>query len=152
MSNVSLSCPESGFGVDTTPPDRCVTSPTASSGSLPVSTAQSKLDDLREWSFSTYKFTRQLVSERLGRVERTVDAGLEAQIADLRETQSKYVNVLNLTRDLTTHFSRMLVTQRTLADAFGDLSQKNPELHDEFTYNAETQKVLARNGDNLLSM
>ncbi len=44
----------------------------------------------------------------------------------------------------------LLLTQRALSDAFADMSQKNPELREEFTYNAETQKVLARNGDTLI--
>lgn len=95
-------------------PDHSSSSAGASSGvvstalsplSTPQSpTAQSKLDSLRSWSFNTYKFTRQLLSEKLGRGSRTVDAELEAQIEILRDTQLKYTNVLRLARALTTHF------------------------------------------------
>jgi len=78
-----------------TPPSSC---------SAPQSPTQSKLDTLRAWSFNTYKFTRQLLSERLGRGTRTVDAELEAQIELLRDTQLKYCNILRLARALTAHF------------------------------------------------
>lgn len=44
----------------------------------------------------------------------------------------------------------MTQTQRALSDAFNDLSQKNPELREEFLYNSETQRVLYKNGETLL--
>jgi len=44
----------------------------------------------------------------------------------------------------------MMQTQRALGDVFSELSQKNPELREEFTYNSETQRVLCRNGETLL--
>jgi hypothetical protein len=61
----------------------------------------------------------------------------------------KYLNVLRLSRALSTHFHQMMQTQRSLADTFSELSQKNPELREEFTYNSETQRVLCRNGETL---
>ncbi len=42
-------------------------------------------------------------------------------------------------------------TQRYLSDTFADLSQKSPELINEFTSNAETQRHLIKNGEHLLS-
>jgi len=44
----------------------------------------------------------------------------------------------------------MMQTQRALGDVFSELSQKNPELREEFTYNSETQRVLCKNGETLL--
>ena len=44
----------------------------------------------------------------------------------------------------------MMQTQRTLGDVFSELSQKNPELREEFTYNSETQRILCKNGETLL--
>ena len=41
-------------------------------------------------------------------------------------------------------------TQRALGDVFSELSQKNPELREEFTYNSETQRILCKNGETLL--
>jgi len=44
----------------------------------------------------------------------------------------------------------MMQTQRSLGDVFSELSQKNPELREEFTYNSETQRILCKNGETLL--
>ncbi len=35
-------------------------------------------------------------------------------------------------------------------DAFSEMSQKSPELQEEFSYNSETQKALCKNGEVLL--
>lgn len=115
-----------------------------------LSRFQSRLEDLRKWSLSTYKCTRQIISEKLGKGSRTVDPELEAQIEILRETQLKYLNVLRLARAMWTHFNNVVATQRLLADSFTELGQKSPELQEEFAYNAETQKALVRNGETLL--
>lgn len=93
-----------------------------------------------------------MLSERLGRGSRTIDAELETQIEVLRDTQLKYANILRLARALTSHFYQVMQTQRALGDAFSDLSQKNPELREEFTYNSETQRVLCKNGETLLGL
>ncbi|XP_063763978.1 arfaptin-2-like isoform X1 [Eleginops maclovinus] len=113
--------------------------------------AVEKLDSVKKWGINTYKCTKQMFSERFGRGSRTVDLELEAQIDVLRDTKSKYETILRLTTALTTHFQSMVQTQQALGDTFTDLSQKSPELQDEFGYNAETQKLLCRNGESLLS-
>ncbi|XP_052464148.1 arfaptin-2 isoform X5 [Carassius gibelio] len=112
--------------------------------------AVEKFDIMKKWGLSTYKCTKQMISERFGRGSRTVDLELEAQIEVLRETKRKYENVLRLARALTNHFYSMVQTQHALGDTFADLSQKSPELRDEFGYNAETQKLLCKNGETLL--
>ena len=38
-------------------------------------TAQSKIESIKNWSISTYKCTRQLMYEKLGKTSRTVDSG-----------------------------------------------------------------------------
>uniref|UniRef100_A0A3B4FXZ2 Arfaptin-2-like n=1 Tax=Pundamilia nyererei TaxID=303518 RepID=A0A3B4FXZ2_9CICH len=112
--------------------------------------AVEKLDSVKKWSINTYKCTKQMFSEKFGRGSRTVDLELEAQIDVLRDTKSKYENILRLATALTDHFQRIVQTQQALGDAFTDLSQKSPELQDEFGYNAETQKLLCKNGEALL--
>lgn len=112
-------------------------------------TAQ-KIDHLKKWSVSTYKYTRQYLSERFGKGTRTVDTELEGQILLLKETQAKYMNVLKLARQMTQHFHSMVQSQRGLADAFADLGMKSPELQDEFNYNSESQRSLVKNGEVLL--
>ncbi|XP_017344521.1 arfaptin-2b isoform X1 [Ictalurus punctatus] len=112
--------------------------------------AVEKFDMVKKWGLNTYKCTKQMISERFGRGSRTVDLELEAQIEVLRDTKRKYENVLRLARALTNHFYSMVQTQHALGDTFADLSQKSPELRDEFGYNAETQKLLCKNGETLL--
>lgn len=112
--------------------------------------AVEKLDSVKKWGINTYKCTKQMFSERFGRGSRTVDLELEAQIDLLRDTKLKYENILRLATALTTHFQSMVQTQQALGDTFTDLSQKSPELQDEFGYNAETQKLLCKNGESLL--
>ncbi|KAG1951879.1 arfaptin-2a isoform X3 [Pimephales promelas] len=112
--------------------------------------AVEKFDSVKKWSINTYKCTKQMFSERFGRGTRTVDMELEAQIDVLRETKLKYECILRLARDLTNHFYNMVQTQQALGDTFADLSQKSPELQDEFGYNAETQRLLCKNGETLL--
>ncbi|KAM9811475.1 arfaptin-2-like isoform X1 [Syngnathus acus] len=112
--------------------------------------AVEKLDSVKKWGINTYKCTKQMFSERFGRGSRTVDLELEAQIDVLRDTKSKYENILRLATALTSHFQSMVQTQQALGDTFTDLSQKSPELQDEFGYNAETQKLLCKNGESLL--
>ena len=102
-SNIPLSTPDHVSNA-TSPGSTTLRPPAPTSRSAPQSPTQSKLDSLRAWSFNTYKFTRQLLSERLGRGTRTVDAELEAQIELLRDTQHKYANILRLARALTSHF------------------------------------------------
>ncbi|XP_078068826.1 arfaptin-1 isoform X3 [Mustelus asterias] len=112
--------------------------------------ALEKLEQVKKWSISTYKCTRQVLSEKLGRGSRTVDLELESQIEILRDTKKKYENLLRLARQMATQFYQVVQTQRQLGDAFGELSVKSPELHEEFGYNAETQKLLCKNGETLL--
>ncbi|XP_061399576.1 arfaptin-2 [Musca vetustissima] len=114
-------------------------------------TGASKIDSIKNWSISTYKCTRQIMLEKLGKSQRTVDSELEAHIEQLRDTQRKYLSVLRLARAFSSHFHHVVVTQHALADAFADLAQKNPELQKEFTCNSETQRSLTKNGELLLN-
>ena len=79
-----------------------------------------------------------------------MDTELETQIQVLRETQLRYINLLKHARQMTHHFQNMVQTQKTLGDTFADLGMKSPELQDEFTYNADAQKTLVKNGEILL--
>lgn len=105
----------------------------------------------KEWSVHQIKVTKQLVSERFGRGLRTVDTDLEARVESLRETQRKYAQLMFLMQQFTATFGHVLDTQKSLAEHFAFMSVRAPELHTEFHYNAETQKVVARNGDTLLA-
>ncbi|XP_050693679.1 arfaptin-2-like isoform X5 [Eriocheir sinensis] len=126
------------------------TTPNSENGAALVRSGSSKMETIKTWSISTYKCTKQLLSEKLGKSSRTVDAELEAQIEALRDTQRKYSQILRLARALSSHFYHVVQTQQQLGDAFADLAQKSPELQEEFIYNAETQRTLTKNGETLL--
>ncbi|XP_072040701.1 arfaptin-2-like isoform X2 [Amphiura filiformis] len=137
--------PMQGIGFTPSPEDVA-----AAGGESTSAIAKAKFDTIKTWSISTYKCTRQMVQEKLGKASRTVDLQLEAQIEVLRDTQRKYANILKLSRALTNHFYQVVQTQRSLGDAFSELAQKSPELQEEFSYNAETQRSLCNNGETLL--
>ncbi|XP_070770515.1 arfaptin-1 isoform X4 [Enoplosus armatus] len=159
--NLSESCATSSNFASTTEgiiesgPYKGVMKPQPQSGAVVLSDdlknpAMEKLDLVRKWSINTYKCTRQILSEKLGRGSRTVDMELEAQIEILRDNKRKYQYVIKLAQTLANQLSQMMQTQRQLGDAFADLSLKSPELHEEFGYNADTQKLLSKNGETLL--
>jgi len=127
--------------------------PALSSVSLttPSPGKSNKLENIKNWTISTYKCSRQSLYEKLGKTNRTVDSELEGQIESLRDTQRKYGNILRLARALTSHFYHVVQTQSSLGDCFSDLAHKSPELQEEFLYNAETQRNLTKNGQQLLA-
>ncbi|XP_066574566.1 arfaptin-1 isoform X1 [Amia ocellicauda] len=138
-----------------TPSDKGMMNVEAKSGPVVVSDdlknpAIEKLELVRKWSINTYKCTKQILSEKLGRGSRTVDLELEAQIEILRDNKRKYEHIIKLSQTLATQLFQMVQTQRQLGDAFADLSLKSPELHEEFGFNADTQKLLSKNGETLL--
>ncbi|KAL1493076.1 hypothetical protein ABEB36_011209 [Hypothenemus hampei] len=124
-------------------------SPTQTEDSTILKTS-SRIENIKNWSISTYKCTKQLMFEKLGKTARTHDTELESQIDQLRETQKKYLNILRLARALTSHFYLVVQTQHALGETFSDLAQKSPELQEEFLYNSETQRNLTKNGESLL--
>ena len=46
-----------------------------SNSTISTATANSKIENIKNWSISTYKCTKQLLSEKLGKSSRTVDTG-----------------------------------------------------------------------------
>jgi len=110
-----------------------------------------KMEALKKWTVSTYKYTKQMVSEKMGRRTRTVDAEMERHIQGLRETQARYGNLLRIARTFLTQFQQIVVTEKQLAEALTELSLKSPDLQDEFNQNANLQKVVAKNGDTLIA-
>lgn len=101
------------------------------------STTIAKIEHIKNWSISTYKCTKQFISEKLGKTSRTVDTELgtnlinfhtielvfivnikytlyemttESQIEILREVQRKYSHILRLSRALSSHFQQVNAT------------------------------------------
>ncbi|XP_066574567.1 arfaptin-1 isoform X2 [Amia ocellicauda] len=152
---ISTNCGTVTEGINEAVPCEGMMNVEAKSGPVVVSDdlknpAIEKLELVRKWSINTYKCTKQILSEKLGRGSRTVDLELEAQIEILRDNKRKYEHIIKLSQTLATQLFQMVQTQRQLGDAFADLSLKSPELHEEFGFNADTQKLLSKNGETLL--
>ncbi|KAM4564240.1 arfaptin-1-like [Fundulus diaphanus] len=111
--------------------------------------ASEKLERVRKWSVSKYKCTRQALAERLGRGSRTVDLDLEPRLELLRDDRQRYDHMTKLAQTLAGQFAQFSVTQKTLGDAFSELSFKTRDLHVEFGMNAEAQKFLSKSTENL---
>ncbi|XP_052353978.1 arfaptin-1-like isoform X1 [Oncorhynchus nerka] len=110
-----------------------------------------KLEQVRKWSITTYKCTKQVLSEKMGRGSRTVDPELEARIDILRDDRRRYDHVTCLAQTLATQLAQVTQTQRTLGDAFTELSLKTPPLHVEFGLNGDTQRFLSKSGEVMVS-
>lgn len=110
-----------------------------------------KIHTIKNWSISTYKYTRQLTLEKLGRSTKTIDSEMDLKIAQIRDTQREYLTILRLTHALRSHFNNVVQTQTSLAEVFGELSQRSPELQEEFFHNSESQRNLTKNGGILLT-
>ncbi|CAG2109873.1 unnamed protein product [Medioppia subpectinata] len=134
---------------------------------------QTPMDQLKEWSLTTYKCTKQLVNEKLGKCQRTVDMDLEADIERLRETQHKYSLILKMTRDMGSQYQTIITQQISLYECLNELAMKesksnnglndtNPtveginngnnllNLGTDFRQNAEMMRNVAKNGEKLL--
>ncbi|CAL9694348.1 unnamed protein product [Knipowitschia caucasica] len=111
--------------------------------------ASEKLQRVRKWSITTYKCTRQALSEKLGRGSRTVDLELEPRLELLKDDRQRYDNMTKLSQTLANQIAQLSVTQKALGDAFSELSVKSPPLHVEFGLNAEAQRFLSKSGETL---
>ena len=59
--------------------------------------------------------------------------------------------ILSLSLSMINHFYNFIQTQKSMSNLFTDLSQKSPELHEEFSKNSETQRAIFKNGEILIS-
>lgn len=112
--------------------------------------AKERLQRACLWGITKYKSTRQALSERLGRASRTVDQDLQTHILVLHDDRQRYDHVTRLAQTLAGQLTQLALTQRTLGDAFAELSFKSPELHTEFSVNGEAQRFLSRRGECLV--
>lgn len=78
---------------------------------------------------SSLQCTRQALSEKLGRGSRTVDLDLEPRLELLKDDRQRYESVTKLAQTLASQLEQFTVTQKTLGDAFSELSVKTPVLH-----------------------
>lgn len=111
--------------------------------------ATEKLQRVRKWSITTYKCTKQALSEKLGRGSRTVDLDLERRLELLRDDRQRFEHITKVAQTLANQLAQITVTQKTLGDAFSELKVKSPVLHVEYGLNAEAQRFLSKSGETL---
>ena len=132
---------------------------------------QTPMDQIKEWSITTFKCTKQLVNEKLGKCQRTVDIDLEADIDRLRETQYKYSLILKMTRDMSSQYQTIITQQIALYECLNELAMREAKtstgltdtanesvngtnsslnLGSDFRQNAEMMRNVAKNGEKLL--
>ncbi|CAF1126326.1 unnamed protein product [Adineta ricciae] len=112
------------------------------------------IDTLCQWGTRTFKFTRQVLHERMGQGIRTQDVELEQKIEVFRETKRQYEYLLKEARQMSIHFAGLLQTQRSLSQSFIELQRMSSatfDLCEQFAQNGHCQRVLAHNGDALLN-
>lgn len=108
-----------------------------------------QLETVRRWSITTYMYTRQALSERLGSGSRTVDLDLEPRLQDLMEDQRRYGHLTQLAQALANQIARFAATQKSLGDALAQLGVRSPSLHVQFGVNAAAQHFLSGQGEGL---
>lgn len=125
----------------------------------------SPMDAIKEWSVITYKCTKQLVNEKLGKCVRTVDIELESDIERLRDTQRKYALILKMCKEMTQQYSTIIQHQVSLYECLNELAMRESKtsmndvaeeaqaslnLGTDFRQNAEMMRNVAKNGEKLI--
>ncbi|KAH8852892.1 Arfaptin-1 [Schistosoma japonicum] len=111
---------------------------------------QSRLEHLKHWSVTTFKCTKQMIEEKLGTANITVDEELEDRISVFRNMHQQYRILHNLAEKLANSFRETIRHQRAFTNHMAALTVQQPELSSEFTYNTETQRIVISNGEKLL--
>ncbi|XP_074595298.1 ADP ribosylation factor interacting protein arfaptin isoform X2 [Brevipalpus obovatus] len=132
------------------------------------------IDVIKEWSVTTFKCTKQMVNEKLGKCQRTVDTALESEIEKLRETQKKYALILKAAKEMSSIHSSLVTQQIQLHETFNDLALRDKtkpvqsttpasntpgndsgnltsSLSTDFRQNAEMLRSVAKNGEKLVA-
>jgi len=107
------------------------------------------LEKLKRWGLKHYRVNRQRVQELMGTATITTEPDLEPRVEKLQQQLIKYKELHMLGEELASRFNALTTTQKKMGDFFQEMSLKSKDLQDEFTYNAETQKALFKNGTTL---
>jgi len=103
-----------------------------------------------DWMGKKLRVAKQVFQEQFGGATATIDIELNTQVAQLQASQAAYRNILRLAISMNDHLFGMVQAQKELSACFGELSAHQPELHQEFATNQESQKILYKNGASLL--
>ncbi|CBY24009.1 unnamed protein product [Oikopleura dioica] len=107
------------------------------------------LDKLKRWGLKHYRVNRQKIQELMGTATITADPELDPRVEKLHDHLTRYKELHQMGEELSTRFKALTATQKKLGDFFSEMSLKSVDLQDEFSYNADTQKALSKNGETL---
>jgi len=107
------------------------------------------LGKLKRWGLKHYRVNRQRIQELMGTATITTEPELEPRVEKLQEQLTRYKELHQLGEELATRFNALTVTQKKMGDFFSEMSLKSKDLQEEFTYNADTQRALSKNGETL---
>ena len=124
-----------------------------------------KILEVKDWGLKSFRITKQVVNEKLGKGTRTVDFALEEKIEKIKDTKSRYTRLLGgtilylhfvllscseLATLLQTQLTAVQGTKRAMAEIFGDLSQKQRELEGEMIANGRAFESVNDQSDTLV--
>eukprot|EP00116_Pleurobrachia_bachei_P006189 sb/3466451/ len=109
-----------------------------------------KLEQIKKWTITNYKYTKQLVGEKLGNTTKTVDKDTDERISDLKIQKLQFAAMLRESRALHTRFEALLTSHQLLRTQFNTMVAHAPELGEQLQANSTTHLILERNGKGLL--
>lgn len=107
------------------------------------------LEKLRRWGLKHYRVNRQRIQEIMGTATITTEPELDPRVEKLQDHLTRYKELHKLGEELAARFNSLTTTQKKLGDFFSEMSLKSTDLQEEFSYNADTQKALSKNGEAL---
>lgn len=108
-----------------------------------------KIDSLKKWTVSTYKNTKHLCMEQMGKLEKTVDKELEERIDGLRDLKKCYLEVLSTANHFSNYMAMANNMQRSMANAFCELASKETTIAKELNLQSELLGLMAQNNEPL---
>ncbi|KAI3380875.1 hypothetical protein SNEBB_002394 [Seison nebaliae] len=109
------------------------------------------LDQIEKWSKSTYRCTKQLIFEKLGKLQPTKDPQLDEEVERLKRTTTTLDKLLKKTKQMTRHFHQFIQSQKELGEVFQELAHTQPSLLDLLNEASSAQSDLQKNGEKLLA-
>ncbi|KAL7060900.1 hypothetical protein AAHC03_09443 [Spirometra sp. Aus1] len=117
-------------------------------GSLELPT---KVENFKAWSSTALKCTKQVIEEKLGTTTPTRDPEIEAKVGVLKQVQAQYKEILLTARQMSRQITALSELQKRFSFQLSSAGQQQPELENEFSFNAEAQRLVSLNSANLVS-
>ena len=123
-----------------------------------------KILEVKDWGLKSFRITKQVVNEKLGKGTRTVDFVLEEKIEKIKDTKARYQRLLGkfpprkwllmlnseLAQILQTQLTAVQGTKRAMAEIFVDLSHKQRELEGEMIANGKSFEAVNDQSETLI--